>query len=174
MRAERKARNRIKNYGDGVRAFLRWCQANGVTSLTRAQAQAWVADMLDSGLEPATARSRLKGLRRFCVWLVAEGELADDPLTGMRSPTLDTKVVSALSDEQCKRLLKACSWTQLNDRRDEAVIRFMLKTGARAAEVVGLQTADLELARGQVVIPRARAVKVAWSPSARRRVALDR
>ena len=160
MRAERKSAGTIKTYSAGVRAFLRWCEATGTEpELTRVKVQAFVADMLEAGAEAATAHARLKGVRRFSAWLADEGELATDPLAGIRSPKIDTKVVNALSEDQLKRLIKACSGQRLGDRRDEAIIRLMLETGARAAEVVGLQTADVDLGKGQVVIRRGKGGK---------------
>lgn len=160
MRAEHKAKGTIKAYGDGLRAFLRWCDAtNTEPELTRVKAQAFIVDLLEDGAEPATAHSRLKGLRRFSAWLAEEGEIDTDQLAGMRSPKLDRKVVPALAEDQLKGLLKACAGKSFVDRRDEAVIRLMLETGARAAEVIGIQLNDVDLARGQVIIRRGKGGK---------------
>jgi len=94
MRAEHKAKGTIKAYGDGVRDFLRWCGANGVEpELTRVKAQAFVGDLLQCGVQPATAHLRLKGLRGFSAWLASEGELDVDALAGVKSPRLDQKVI---------------------------------------------------------------------------------
>ena len=58
-RAERKSPQTVKVYGDGVRRFLAWCPVNGHPAvLDRATVTAFVADLLDRGAEPATARSR--------------------------------------------------------------------------------------------------------------------
>jgi integrase len=168
LRAERKAPGTIKAYGGAVRAYLRWATTSGSyesvttagsTELTRTAVQAWVADMLDGGAQGASAHARLKGVRRFSAWLYAEGELATDELAGMRSPRIDTKLVPALTEDQLKRLFKACAGTRLQDRRDEAIVRLMAETGARAGEVVGLQTADVDLGRGLVTIRRGKGGK---------------
>jgi len=167
MRAERKSPATIKCYGDGVRSYLRWCEASGNEPLlSKASAQAWIADLLGNGAEGSTAKARAKGLRRFCAWLVAEGELSENPMAGMAAPKVDQKVVAALSEDQLKRLLKACAGKDWRDRRDEAIVRLMLETGARASEVVGLQSADVDLDRELVTIRRGKGGK---SPSARRR-----
>jgi site-specific recombinase XerD len=160
MRAERKSPATIKCYGDGVRAYARWADSNGIEpQLSKADAQAWIADTLAAGKEGSTAKVRLKGMRRFCAWLVAEGELAENPMAGMPAPKVDDKVVPALSEDQLKRLLKACVGKDWRDRRDEAIVRLMLETGARASEVVGLQTADVDLDRELVTITRGKGGK---------------
>lgn len=160
LRAERKSPATVKSYGDGVRRFLSWCAAEGWPALLdRATVNAFVASMLDNGAEPATARSRQLSLRRFAAWLVEEGELPTDPLLGLRAPKLDVKVVDPLTEGQLKALLKACAGPDLRDRRDEALVRFMLETGVRAGEVVALQVADVDLAGGTAVVQRGKGGK---------------
>jgi integrase len=160
LRAARKAPGTVAVYGDGVRAYLRWCSSGAYAAdLSRTQVQAFVADLLDGGAEAATAHARLKGLRRFSAWLVAEGELPTDPLLGLTSPRVDTKVVHALSEDQLRRLIKACVGRELRDRRDEALVRLMAETGARAGEVVGLRVDDVDLANGRVTIRRGKGGK---------------
>src|ERR1700736_446907 len=81
LRAERKSPQTVKSYGDGVRGFIRWCESNGHSpALVRELVKGYVADLLDNGAEPATARARQLGVRRFSAWLAEEGELPDDPL----------------------------------------------------------------------------------------------
>ena len=95
LAAERKSPKTIRVYGDGVRAFIRWCaDTNTDPVLTRLTVQAFTVALLDGGAEAHTARARQQALRRFAAWLVAEGELDDDPLLGMKLPQLDTKVTS--------------------------------------------------------------------------------
>jgi site-specific recombinase XerD len=159
LRAERKSPATLRSYLDGVNTYLRWCENTGTVGLTKTAVQAWVADMLDGGAEAASVRTRLKGLRQFTAWAAAEGELDEDPLAGMRSPTVDVKVVQPLSTEDLQLLIKACAGKSLADRRDEALVRLMAETGARAAEVVGIQTADVDLGRGLVVIRRGKGGK---------------
>ena len=69
LRAERKAAQTIKGYGDGVRAFIRWCDQHGHSpALDRDLVKGFVADLLDRGAGPSTARARQLGVRRFSAW----------------------------------------------------------------------------------------------------------
>jgi integrase/recombinase XerD len=160
LRAERKSAQTVKVYGDGVRRFLDWAKAfERLAVLDRSTVTAFVADLLEKGAEPSTARSRLLALRRFSTWLVEEGEAAGDQLIGTRPPKLDVKVVDPLSDSELKALIAACSGPALMDRRDEAIVRFMLETGARAGEVVGLTVADVDLGSGTALVRRGKGGK---------------
>jgi site-specific recombinase XerD len=155
LRADRKSPQTVKSYGDAVRGFIRWCDTNGHNpALDRELVRGFVADLLDAGAEASTARSRQLGVRRFSAWLTEEGEIGDDPLLGLKAPKLDAKVTDSLTDDELRRLIKACGGKQFRDRRDEAIIRLLLETGMRAGEVLGLTVADVDLVRGLVTVRR--------------------
>jgi len=176
LRAERKSPKTVKSYGDGVRQYLRWCSRKGVPAdLSRASVAGFVASLLDDGAAAATARTRQLAVRRFSAWLLEEGEADADALLGIKAPKLDTRIVEPLTEAQLRALLKACGGTGLRDRRDEAVARLMVETGARAGEVVALAVADLDLPGGTAAIRRGKGGKgrvVPFGPHTAR--ALDR
>jgi site-specific recombinase XerC len=165
LRAERKSPATVANYTEGVRGFLKWCADRGIPpELTRTTVQAFTADLLDNGAEAATARSRHSALQRFAAWLTAEGELDANPILGVKPPKLDSKVTQALSDEQLKALLGACKGKTLLDRRDEAVVRLMAETGARAGEILSMSLTDVDLTQGLATVRRGKAESVELSP----------
>lgn len=165
MRAERKAASTIKGYTTGVRSFLAWCTDNGhPPNLDKTLAKMWIADLLDAGAEPTTATARQLGLRRYSAWLEDEGEITDDPLLGLKSPKIDKKVTASLTDDELRRLIKACSGREFRDRRDEALVRLMAETGIRAGEVVDLDVTDVDLARGLITVRRGKGGKGRVSP----------
>ena len=165
MRAERKSASTIKNYTTGVRSFLAWCAANGhPAALDKTLAKMWVAHLLDAGAEPSTATARQLGLRRYSAWLEDEGEITDDPLLGLKSPKIDKKVTDSLTDDELKRLIKACAGKEFRDRRDEALVRLMAETGIRAGEVVALAVTDVSLDRGLATVTRGKGGKGRVAP----------
>jgi integrase/recombinase XerD len=146
LRVERKSPQTVKSYGDGVRAYLNWCATNDKPAvLDRRQLREFVDGLLTAGAKPATAVARHLAVRRFSGWLTEEGEQGADPLLGLKSPKLDTPVVEPLSDDELRAMLKACRGPDLRDRRDEAILRLMFTTGARAGEVAAMEVADLNL-----------------------------
>lgn len=165
LRAERKSPQTVKSYGDAVRAFLRWCEHSGhAPALDKRLTQEFVAALLDGGAEPATARARQLGLRRFSAWLAEEGEIDADPLLGLKAPKLDAKVTESLTEDDLRALIKACGGKEFRDRRDEAIVRLMAETAMRAGEVCGLSVADVDLPRGIVTVRRGKGGKGRISP----------
>jgi integrase/recombinase XerD len=176
LRAERKSPETIRNYGDGVRRFLRWCEANDCPAvLDRPTVAAFVVDLLDNGAEAATARCRQLAVRRFSAWLASEGEIPVDHLLGTKPVKLDTKIVQPLTDDQLKALIKACAGNSLADRRDTAMLRLMTESGARAGEIVAMKLTEVDLKKGTVLIKRGKGGKARTVPfSAQTALALDR
>lgn len=166
LRADRKSPATLKAYGDGLRYFLDWCEQHEAEPLTRASLRGWVSELLEGGSAPATARTRQLAVRRFSAWLADEGETEADPFIGVKAPKLDQHVIEPLTDDQLRALLKACvppkgasPLEALRHRRDEAILRFMLETGARAGEVVAMTLDDLDLTAGTAVIRRGKGGK---------------
>ena len=165
LKAERKSPGTIRTYTDGVTKFLRWCTATAhAPELNRVVVQAFLADLLDEGMEGNTARSRDLALKRYAAWLVDEGELSVNPLVGLKPPKADTKVVNALTDDQLRRFIKACQGKSLQDRRDEAIVRLMAETGLRAGEVLALRLSDVNLQDGLVTVVRGKGGKGRIAP----------
>jgi integrase/recombinase XerD len=155
MRSARLSPRTIVTYTSGVNSFLDFCKRTGTPpQLTKVAAQEWVVDLLDNGAQPATATTWLGALKRYATWLEEEGEIAANPLIGMRTPRVDRKVTNAMTDDQIKQLLGTCKGKTLRDRRDECIIRLLIETGMRASELVDLQIEDVDLARGLVTVRR--------------------
>lgn len=166
LRAERKSPQTLKTYGDGVRFYLAWCAEHDLEPMVRANLSTWTATLLDNGAAASTARARQLGVRRFAAWLAEEGEIAADPFLGIKSPKLDERVVEPLTDDELRALIRACAVPKgaepkvaLRHRRDEAIIRLMLETGARAGEVVALGLADVDLIAATATIRRGKGGK---------------
>ncbi len=101
-------------------------------------------------VKPATLSARFSALRRFFMWLEAEGEIALSPMVRMKAPKVEVVAPDVLTDDEQRRLLDACRGSAFEDRRDAAILRLMLDTGMRRGEVAAMKVADLDL-QGQTV-----------------------
>jgi site-specific recombinase XerD len=143
LRAAAKAPRTIELYSQSVRYFSRWLTDRDrepvLDELTRHAIAAWLAELAETA-EPATVATRLRGMRRFCRWLVTEGELEKAPTDGIEIASSPDKPVPILSDEEIAALLKTCAVprgrpgvferTVFLGRRDEVVLRLLLMQGA--------------------------------------------
>lgn len=169
LRAERKSPNTVRIYTDSLRKFLSWCVSNDRQPvLNRDNVRDFIIALTEAGASPATCSVRHRSLHRFGVWLAEEGELEHNPLAGMAPPKPDRKIVPKVSDDDLRALLKACQGRGFRDRRDEAIVRLALETGARAEEICALELADIDLRHERAVIRQGKGGKgrlVPFGPS---------
>ncbi|MGH3627883.1 MAG: tyrosine-type recombinase/integrase [Sciscionella sp.] len=155
LRAANRAERTGVIYGQSITAFSAWLLAHGrevvAEEMTRAAIREWLAGLADVN-SPQTVRTRFRGLFRFCRWCVDEGALAINPMVGMELPQAPPPVVPVLSDEQLSALVKACRGKRFYDKRDEAVIRFLLDTGVRVSELCGLTQEDMRLDEQMAIV----------------------
>lgn len=153
-------------YAQSVRFFADWLAARGrpatLDELTRHAIAGWLADLADAGRSTNTLATRFRGMRRFCRWLVTEGELPVSPMEGMEQPKAAPKPVPVLTDEDVAALFKACSGPEFRDRRDTAILRVLFDCGLRISECARLTLEDVDLDDLEVlrVIGKGRKIRV--------------
>lgn len=177
LRAEGRSERTVVIYGQAVRFFSEWLEAQGreatVDELSRAAVREWLAQLADTH-EPSTVKTRYRGLFRFCGWLVGEEEIADNPMRTLSSPEPKSKPVPVITDTELAALVKACDGKEFHNRRDEAMLRLLLDCGLRISEACGLSVAEIDLDdRMAVVRGKGRKLRPVYF-SARTARALDR
>ncbi len=111
-----------------------------VEAITREHVEHFIADQLDRH-SPATAAVRYRSLQQLFRWLEDEGEIDRSPMARMRPPKIPEDLVPVFTDDELRRLLAACAGRDFEARRDTALLRVFIDTGARVSEVAGLQYA---------------------------------
>lgn len=156
LRAEGRAERTLTIYGQAIRFYSDWLttQARPATldELTRTGIREWLATLLDAGQEPSTVATRYRSLRRFCGWLVAEGELDKHPMAGLEIPKQPERPVPIVPDADLAKLLKACVGKVFEDRRDEAMFRCLFDAGVRVSELCGFTVADTDLDAASTIV----------------------
>lgn len=168
LRAQRRAPATLRAYRIGTDLFL-----GAHAELTKPAVMEWLAGF--GGAEPATVRLRLAAVKQFARWLGAEGYLDTDAVLLIRPPKLDQKPVPALTDEELRRLVRACAGAGVRDKRDKAMLLLLRDTGLRAGELLSLDVGDVDLTACVVVIRRSKGGKSRRSKfSATTAAAIDR
>jgi site-specific recombinase XerD len=112
--------------------------------IPREHVEAFIVHLIDAN-SPATALNRFSALQQLFKWLAEEGEISEWPMARMKRPKVDEVEIAVVPDADLHRLLDACKGSAFEDRRDTALVLFLLDTGARASEAVGLEVTDLDL-----------------------------
>ncbi len=109
-----------------------------VAHIRREHLESFIEDQL-ARWKPATAANRFSSIRPFFTWLVDEGEIDASPMARMRKPKMPEYAPPILTDGQLAAILRTCEGKSFEQRRDTAIIRVLLSTGARLNEVASLR-----------------------------------
>jgi site-specific recombinase XerD len=157
LRAANLSPRTVESYTFGARQFASFAAGKGmpteVAAITREHIETYIEDLLEHW-RPSTALTRYRDLQQFFRWLVDEGEIQSSPMERMRPPKLGESSVPVIQPDELAALLRACEGRTLEDRRDLAIVRLFMNTGARLAEVAGITMDDLDLDRGEVRVVR--------------------
>lgn len=96
-----------------------------------------LGDGKKKGLQSRSLALRLSALRRFCSYLIAQGELTINPAVGISAPKQDKHLPKNLDNDQIERLLENHSDDPI-DLRDFAMMELMYSSGLRLSELQGL------------------------------------
>lgn len=162
LRAENMSPATIKTYLDALTRLDAFLVATGrprdVARIERPDLEAFIADQLDRW-KPATAANRFRGVQRFYKWLVDEEILPDSPMRRMSVPRVPDEPPAVLTEEELAALFGVCEKDRsFEGRRDAAILRTLVDTGARRAEIANLRydpegdEGDVDLDEGLLVV----------------------
>jgi site-specific recombinase XerD len=156
LRAEHKSPRTIESYSDSLRQLGDFLASRGMPSqasaIRREHIEAFFLDLTERGRSAATVALRFRSLRPFFNYMVDEGEIAASPMAKMHAPTVAVDPVPVISHDAIESMLKACSGTAFEDRRDTALLLMYYDTGGRLSELADLRLEDVDMAQAVAVV----------------------
>lgn len=162
LQSDNKSPKTVYSYVLSVQLFERFLKEKGlpttVPDITPAHVQAFQVETLAKS-KPTTAMVRYKSLQQFWKWCVGAGEVNESPMG--RNANGDSKVkppkvvdprIEVVSDEDLRKLMKACQGIELEDRRDHAMVRMFLSTGCRLSELTNLTMRDVDQREREILV----------------------
>ncbi len=138
LRAENKSQNTVYLYVSAATALEQWAGVP-VEAVTLAQVDAYLLAVMERS-SPGNAANKFRSLQQFYRWAVAEGELAVSPMERMRPPHPPERSIPILSDDALRALLGTVEGKRdFESRRDLAILRVLIDTGARRGALAGLR-----------------------------------
>jgi site-specific recombinase XerD len=149
LRAGNKSPATIKTYVAALAQFSRFLAERGMPPTLRAirreHIEAFVVSLQDAGQRPATVSIAYRSLQPFFKWALGEDEIAASPMERMTPPIVPEEPPAILRDDELRAILDACAGADFDARRDTAIIRLLLDTGIRRAELAGLRLDDVDM-----------------------------
>ena len=104
----------------------------------------WGNSRFNKPVRPRTVHTYHGHLRTFFAWLVTEGILDISPMDKLAAPVTRSDQVQPFTQTQIEALLTAAKRSRA-PRLNEAIVMFLLDTGARASELCDLKMKDIGL-----------------------------
>jgi site-specific recombinase XerD len=156
LKSRNRSRSTIKNYREAIDQLALFLRARGmprqVSAVRREHVEAFLNDQFARRLRPATVANRYRSLQQFFRFCLETDEIAASPMARMRAPHVEAPPVPILNRDQITALIRACEGKTFTDRRDMAIVRLLLDTGMRRAEIAGLRMGDLDFEHHTAVI----------------------
>lgn len=143
----------LRAYRADLREWLRFLADREIVDLPEVNGRtmrAYLVHLDDRGLARSSIERKLSSVRSFFRHALERGEIHADPSRGLRQAKRARSLPGALNEDEIGRLLDAPDSSTTTGRRDRALLEMLYSAGTRAAETVGIDRTDLDLARGVV------------------------
>ena len=145
----------LESYGRDLRElriFLAARKVTAVDDMSICMLRAWLQDLAQRGLQPASQNRALSAMRQFCKYLHRERILPRNLGERLRSVTVHRPLPFVPSRKDAARLIEAGGAPDASPRslRSRAALELLYGAGLRASEVCFLQLDDLQAERGLI------------------------
>ena len=137
----------LRSYANDLEQFFEFCtdrlSGRPLAALTHADIRDFLGALLRYGYEKRSAGRKLSSVKSFLRFLVRKGTLAANPATAVKGPRLEQRLPGFLTQFQVREALEIKG----NDEvivRERAILETLYGSGLRAAELVGLNVADVD------------------------------
>jgi len=130
--------------------ILRWCDEQGIVhldELTHHHIRQYLVYVQERDVSSIYVHDFAKALKAFLNYCVRDELIEVSPMKKVKMPKVEKKVLSAIDKLDIEKILKACRY-----ERDKAICLFLLDSGLRARELLGLNVGDLNFASGEVTV----------------------
>jgi len=149
------ARNSLEAYGRDLRLLLDVLKDRGrrrPAEVVRADLVAFLENLEQRGMAPASRARTLSAVRGFFKFLVREGRLETSPVRDLRPGRRHRPVPKQLATHEIETLLAGSAGDEPLLLRDRAMLELLYGCGLRVSELVSLTAAELHLEQGYLAV----------------------
>jgi len=106
----------------------------------------WMVSRLEDGVVPGTVKRSMSSIRSFFRYLLMTGEVETDPTRRVQNPKVGKALPAFVKTGEMDRLLDEVAFPDtFSGVRDRFILLLLYSTGIRLSELVGLDTADVNV-----------------------------
>jgi integrase/recombinase XerD len=148
--------NTVRAYDSEIRRLLGFLAANGhsleVDMLRHDDLRAYQRHLAGRLKSPASRARALVAIRSWLRWIAREGLIERDLSNGITLPRLEQRLPKPIDPDELARLLAALPHETLREKRDRALVQFLVSTGCRISEALALDRTDFPRSGNRLVV----------------------
>jgi integrase/recombinase XerD len=147
------AQNTVAAYRNDIKKFQKFLVEidRDITTIKKSDLISYFNYLRDSGNQTPTIARSIASLRGLCLFLLAEGILAEDLFENLNSPKGWKHLPDILGIEEVLALIERPQKGRFS-LRDRAMFELMYSSGLRASEIVNLKLNDINFEAGFITV----------------------
>jgi len=150
MKVQNRSKRTIQQYSYVVGRLLEDLHTP-IRNITVHHLRNWLAKEESRGVSDCTRENYREVFSSMFGWLWREGLIERNPTNNLGPIKVQKKVREPYTDTEIETLKEACDYSR-HPLRDISIISFLLSTGCRVGEVVGLERGDIDFQNNEVVV----------------------
>jgi site-specific recombinase XerD len=148
--------NTVRAYDSEIRKLLGFLAAKGhsltVDGLRHEDLRAYQQHLAGRLKSPASRARALVAIRSWLRWIAREGLIDRDLSNGITLPKLEQRLPKPIDPDELTRLLAALPHQTVLEKRDRALVQFLVSTGCRISEALALDRTDFPRSGSRLVV----------------------
>ena len=148
--------NTVRAYSSEIKRLIGFLAAAGHTlslaDLRHEDLRAFQRRLAQTLKSPASRARALVAIRSWLRWLAREGIIERDLSNGITLPKLEQRLPKPIDSDELARLLAALPSTSRLEKRDRALVYFLISTGCRISEALTLDRTDFPRTGNRLIV----------------------
>src|SRR5579864_5186336 len=148
--------NTVRAYEGEIRKLIAFLAANQhsllLADLAHDDLRAYQRHLAGRLKAPASRARALVAIRSWLRWLAREGLIERDLSNGITLPKLEQRLPKPIDPDELSRLLAALPHQTVLEKRDRALVQFLVSTGCRISESLALDRTDFPRSGSRLVV----------------------
>lgn len=148
------SQNTVDAYRRDASQLLAYLAERGLAPIEASEdtLHSFLAEVYDLGVSPRTQARIVAGVRSFFRFLVAEGEVDEDPSHLIETPRPGRALPDVLSLEEINAMIACIDPAAEESLRNHAIIEVLYGSGVRVSELTALRISLLDLDKGWAIV----------------------
>jgi site-specific recombinase XerD len=151
-----RSTNTVRAYSSELRKLIGFLAANNhslsIGDLRHDDLRAYQRHLAGRLKSPASRSRALVAIRSWLRWIAKEGLIDRDLSNGITLPKLEQRLPKPIDPDELTRLLAALPTQTLHEKRDRALVQFLISTGCRISEALALDRTDFPRSGNRLVV----------------------